>query len=102
MEKRFRFLKKEYALQIGGSAEADGDFKRCSAIVSYEGKAHQGIFKLTPAAWDFATRKSQERNRPLEDILGEAGVAALKAELFIRRIPDGFTYVVDHRFFENL
>ena len=102
MEKSFRFLNKEYSLQINGSAEAEGEFKKCPAIVAYGGKKYQGLFKLTPAAWDYATRKSQERNRPLEDILGEAGIAALKAELFIRQIPDGFSYVMDHRFFENL
>ena len=102
MEKKFRFLNKEYSLQINGSAEAEGEFKQCRAIVSFEGKNHEGLFKLTPAAWDYATRKSQERNRPLEDVLGEAGIAALKAELFIRRIPDEFAYVIDHRYFENL
>jgi hypothetical protein len=102
METSFRFLNKEYSLQINGSAEVEGEFKKCPVVVSYEGKTHRGIFKLTPSAWDIATRKSQERNRPIEEVVGEAGISVLKAELFIRRIPDGFTYVVDHRFFEDL
>lgn len=101
MQKRFRFLNKEYALEINASADAEGEFKKCPAIVSYDQKPHQGTLKFTPTAWDAATRKSQERNRPLEEVLEEAGIAALKAELYIRQIPDGFTYLIDHRFFEN-
>ena len=102
METSFHFLNREYSLQVNGTAEGEGEFKKCPVVVSYEGRTYRGIFKLTPAAWDFATRKSQERNQPIEEILGQAGISALKAELYIREIPDGFTYVVDHRFFENL
>ncbi|HVN79008.1 MAG TPA: hypothetical protein VMW38_08425 [Terriglobia bacterium] len=102
METSFRFRNKEYSLQVNGTAEGEGEFKKCPAVVSSEGTTYQGIFKLTPAAWEFATRKSQERKRPIEEVLGQAGISVLKAELFIRQIPDGFTYVVDHRFFEDL
>jgi hypothetical protein len=102
MQRRFRFLNKEYALEISSSAEGDGEFKKCQAVVSFEGKAHHGVFRLTKPAWDAATEKAQGQKRPLEDILTDGAIGVLKAELYIRSVPDGFAYVVDHRYFENL
>lgn len=101
MQRHFRFLNKDYALEVTGSAETENEFMRVPASVSYDGTPHHGALKLTSAAWELATRKSREGNRPLEEVLAGAVIAALKAELYIRRIPDGFVYVVDHRFFED-
>ena len=102
MKKAFRFMSRDYILGIEGSVEAEGDFKKCLAWLGTGGKEHQGVFKLTTPAWDLAHQKAKQQNRALEDILADGGIAALKAELHIRPIPDGFSYVVDHRFFEKL
>ncbi len=101
MKKDFRFQDKNYTLEIKDSAETEGDFKKCPLSVAYDGKVVQGIFKLTSHAWAAALKTSQDMGRPLEDVLAEAGVDVLKAELYIRKIPDGFSYVVDHRFFSG-
>lgn len=102
MKSNFRFLEKNYALEVKNSPEPEGDFKKCPVYVAYDGKVVQGIFKLTSHAWDAAVKKARDNNKSLEEILTEAGVGVLKAELYIRKILDGFSYVVDHRFFESL
>jgi hypothetical protein len=102
MQTHFHFFNKEFALTIHGSADADGEFRKCQAVVSFNGQDHPGVFKLTKSAWDLANEKAQGQKRPLEDILTEGGIAVLKAELYIRTIPNGFAYVVDHRYFEDL
>jgi hypothetical protein len=101
MKKQFRFMDKQFELEMGTSAEADGDFFKCEGTVFYDKKMHRGIFKLTRAAWDAVNRKAQEHQRPLDEKLLDGCIDALKAELYIRQIPEGFSYVVDYRFFDK-
>ena len=102
MKQDFKFLNQTYGLEMNTTAEPEGDFQKCSGIVSHGGAQHKGVFKLTKTAWETANKKVQERKKPLDQILVEGCVGVLKAELYIRPIPDGFNYVVDHRFFEGL
>lgn len=102
MKKDFRFIDKNFALEMDSSAEAEGDFQKCQGVVLGGGVQHKGTFKLTKFAWEAATRKAQEKKKPLAEILVDGCIDALRAELYIRPIPDGFSYVVDHRFFESL
>ncbi len=101
MRKTFKFIDKMFELEMGPSAEADGDFFKCAGTVFNEGQAQKGTFKLTKVAWEAVNRKAQETQRPLEERLVEGCIDALKAELYIRAIPDGFSYVVDYRFFDK-
>jgi hypothetical protein len=101
MQKEFRFSGKRFQLAMGTSSETEGDFFKCQGTVFLDGKAHHGVFKLTKVAWDTVNLKAQEEQRPLDEKLVEGCVDALKAELYIRSIPDGFSYVVDHRFFDK-
>jgi hypothetical protein len=101
MKKDFRFQSKSYVLEIKDSVEAEGDFKKCPVWVTCDGKRVQGVFKLTSHAWDAALKKAQGKGQSLEGVLAEAAVGVLKAELYIRQIPEGFSYVVDHRFLEG-
>jgi hypothetical protein len=101
MKKQFKFLNKTFELEMTASAEAEGDFMKCAGTVYNDGLAQKGVFKLTQAAWQAVNRKAQESGRPLEEKLVEGCVDALRAELYIRPIPDGFSYVVDHRFFDK-
>jgi hypothetical protein len=101
MRKEFRFLDRKFELEMGASAEAEGDFFKCEGTVSYDRQTRKGTFKLTKVAWDAVNRKAQESQRPLDEKLVEGCIDALKAELYIRQIPDGFSYVVDHRFFDK-
>jgi hypothetical protein len=101
MKEDFKFVNQSYALEMNAAAEPDGDFQKCPGVVSYGGAQHKGVFKLTKAAWETANKKAQERKKSLDQILVEGCIGALKAELYIRPIPDGFNYVVDHRFFES-
>ena len=73
-----------------------------SGAVNVE-KVRERIGRLTQLAWEKANQKAKDKQRPLDEVLVDGCVQALKAELYIpREIPDGFTYVTDHRFFENL
>lgn len=87
---------------MDGSAETEGDFQKCRSVVLGGGVQHKGIFKLTKFAWEAANKKAQEKKKPLVEILIDGCIDALKAELYIRPIPEGFSYIVDHRFFESL
>ncbi len=100
MKKEFKFLDNPYALEMNASAEADGGFMKCAGTVFQERNQCEGVFKLTKYAWEVANKKAQGKS--LEEVLVNGSIDALIAELYIRPIPDGFTYVVDHRFFENL
>ena len=101
MKKAFQFVDKQFELEMGADAETEGDFQKCPGIVFHGGQAHKGAFKLTKVAWETVNRKAQESARPLEEKLAEGCVDVLRAELYIRSIPDGFSYVVDHRFFDK-
>ena len=101
MKKAFQFIDKRFELEMGTDAEAEGDFQKCSGTVLHSGQAHKGVFKLTKVAWETVNRKAQESARPLDEKLAEGCVDVLRAELYIRPIPDGFSYVVDHRFFDK-
>ena len=102
MKNEFQFLEKRYSLSMESSAEAEGNFHKCAGMVHNGRTTCNGIFKLTQLAWEKANQKAKDKQRPLDEVLVDGCVQALKAELYIREIPDGFTYVTDHRFFENL
>jgi hypothetical protein len=102
MKREFRFMNRTLALQMDGSAETDGDYQKCPAVVFDNGNQRKGGFKLTRFAWETLQKKAQETRKPLAEMLVNGCTDALIAELYIRPIPDGFNYVVDHRFFENL
>ena len=101
MKKAFQFTDKRFELEMGTDSEAEGDFHKVPGTVLYGGQVHKGIFKLTKVAWEAVNRKAQESARPLEEKLAEGCVDVLRAELYIRPIPEGFSYVVDHRFFDK-
>ena len=101
MRKEFKFNDKALALEMGTSAEADGEFQKCQGNVYVDGQISKGTFKLTKAAWEAVKRKSDESQRPIDEILVVGCIGVLKAELYIRSIPDGFAYVVDYRFFDK-
>jgi hypothetical protein len=101
MRKDFNFIDKSFALDMDALAEADGDFQKCIGTVFHRETQRKGIFKLTKVAWETAHKKAQEKRKPLAEILVDACIKALIAELYIRPVPDGFNYVVDHRFFED-
>ena len=101
MKKAFQFIDKRFELDMGAIAEPEGDFHKCPGTVFYSDQAYKGVFKLTKVAWETVNRKAQESGRPLEEKLTEGCVDVLRAELYIRPIPDGFSYVVDHRFFDK-
>lgn len=101
MKKAFQFADKRFELEVGGDSEVEGEFHKCNGTVSYNGQSHKGAFKLTKVAWEAANRKAQESARLLDEQLADGFVDVLRAELYIRPIPDGFSYVVDHRFFDK-
>lgn len=101
MKKAFQFVDKRFELEIGADAEAEGDFHRCTGTVFQGDQVRKGTFKLTKVAWETVNRKAQESARPLDEKLAEGCVDVLRAELYIRPVPDGFSYVVDHRFFDK-
>ena len=101
MRKEFKFIDKRFELEMGSSAEAEGDFFKCPGTVLHEGQTRKGTFKLTKVAWETVNRKAEESRKPVEEKLVDGCVDVLKAELYIRPISDGFGYVVDHRFFDK-
>ena len=102
MTKEFQFLQKRYSLSMEGSAEAEGKFHPCAGKVHNGQTTCNGIFKLTPLAWEKASQQAKDKQRSLDEVLVDGCIRALKAELYIREIPEGFSYVTDHRFFEDL
>jgi hypothetical protein len=101
MKKDFDFFGQTYTLEMDGSAEAEGDFQLVKAIVKHTGEVRQGVFKLTKSAWEAVNHKAQESQKALEEKLVEGCVDAIKAELFIRPLPDAFSYLLDHRYFDK-
>ena|SRR5262249_3789930 len=102
MKREFKFVNRTLALEMDGSSEAEGDFQKIAATFSDNGIQRRGIFKLTKFAWEVVQKKLQGKQNPLAEILLRGCIDALIAELYIRPIPEGFSYIVDHRFFENL
>jgi hypothetical protein len=102
MKREFKFINRTLALEMDGSAETDGDSQKCPAIVFDSGNQRRGIFKLTKFAWETLQKKAVETRKPLAEMLVSGCTDAVIAELYIRPIPEGFNYVVDHRFFENV
>jgi hypothetical protein len=102
MKREFKFIKRTFALEMDGSAETEGEYQKCPAIVFDGGTQRRGCFKLTKFAWETLQKKAQETHKPLAELLVNGCTDSLVAELYIRSIPEGFNYVVDHRFFESL
>src|SRR5262245_65472663 len=102
MKREFKFLSRTFALEMDGSAETDGDYQKCPAIVFDNGNQRKGGFKLTKFAWETLQKKAQDMRKPLAEMLVSGCINALVAELYIRLIPERFSYVVDYRFFENV
>ncbi len=102
MKKKFHFLEKHYTLFMENWGEVDGKFHK------FEGKVHngratcKGHFKLTQLALEKVNQVAKDNQWPLDRVLVEGCIQVLRAELYIREIPNGFSFVTDHRFFENL
>ena|SRR3989304_6664606 len=101
MKKEFKFFDQPYALEMDGSVEQEGELQLCRGVVTSSGGTSKGVFKLTKTAWEAANRKDQENLKLLVDTLVEGCVEAIKAELYIRPISDGFSYILDHRYFDK-
>jgi len=101
MKKDFDFFGQAYALEMDGSAEAEGEFQLCKATVTDSGETRQGVFKLTKNAWEAVNRKAKESQRPLEEKLVGGCIEAIKAELYIRPLPESFSYILDYRYFDK-
>jgi len=102
VKREFKFINRSLALDMDGSSESEGEYQKCPAIVVDGGTKRQGDLKLTKFAWEVVQKKSADKQKSIAEILVTGGIDALVAELYIRAIPEGFSYVVDHRFFENL
>ena len=102
MKKEFQFLEKHYTLSMENWVEVDGKFHKFAGNVHNGRATCKGHFKLTQLALDKANRIAKDNQWPLDRVLVEGCIQVLRAELYIREIPDGFTYVTDHRFFEDL
>jgi hypothetical protein len=102
MKREFKFINRTLALEMDASSEADGDYQKFPATFIESGIQRRGIFKLTKSAWEVVQKKLQEKQKPLAEVLVRGCIDALIAELYIRPIPEGFSYIIDHRFFENL
>ncbi len=102
MKKKFHFLEKHYTLSMENWGEVDGKFHK------FEGKVHngratcKGHFKLTQLALEKVNQVAKDNQWSLDRVLVEGCIQVLRAELYIREIPNGFSFVTDHRFFENL
>ena len=101
MKKEFEFFGQPFALEMDGSAVPEGEFQQCRGVVTSSSTTSKGVFKLTKTAWEAATRNDQGNGTPFLDKLVEGCVEAVKAELFIRPISDGFSYILDHRYFDK-
>ena len=78
MKKEFRFLDKNYSLEMDDSNSSDGDFEKCDGRV-YDGKLqYQGVFKLTKIAWEKASQKAQEKEKAAVDKTAKPLTAAEK------------------------
>ena len=102
MTKEFQFLEKRYSLSMEGAAEVDGKFHKIAGNVHNGRATCNGHFKLTELALEKANQIAKDNQWPLDRVLVEGCIQVLRAELYIREIPDGFSYVTDHRFFEDL
>ena len=101
MRKAFKFMDQSFELEMTASVAAEGEFQKSEGAVYHGGKQHKGVFKLTKQAWEAVNRKAQESQRPLDEKVVEGCIDVLKAELYIRPIGDGFSFVVDYRFFDK-
>jgi len=102
MKKEFQFLEKHYTLSMESWVEVDGKFHTFAGKVHNGRATCKGHFKLTQLALEKANQIAKDNQWPLDRVLVEGCIQVLKAELYIREISDGFSYVTDHRFFEDL
>ena len=101
MKRDFDFFGQAYTLEMDGSSEAEGEFQLCKATVAGPGEIRKGAFKLTKSAWEAVNRKGQESQTPSYEKLVDGCVDAIKAELYIRPLSEGFSYLLDHRYFDK-
>ena len=101
MKRNFDFFGQAYTLEMDGSSEAEGEFQLCKATLILSGEDRKGVFKLTKNAWQAVNRKAQESQTLLNEKLVDGCVEAIKAELYIRPLPEGFSYLLDHRYFDK-
>ena len=50
MKKDFKFVDRGFALEMNGTAEAEGDFQKCHGVVLDGRVQHKGTFELTKVA----------------------------------------------------
>ena len=101
MKQEFDFFGKPFTLEMDGSPVTEGEFQLCRASVGELGAVRNGVFKLTKTAWEAVNKSAEGSHSPLGEKLITGCVDAIKAELYVRPIPNDFSYLLDHRYFDK-
>jgi hypothetical protein len=101
MKKEIVFRGTKYFLEMAGALEVEKDFQKFPAKVATGAQILHGSFRLPRAAVELLNRRAAAGKSTFEELWMEGCARALQAELFIRPLGEGFTFVVDQRFFEG-
>ena len=104
MKATFTVRNKSYELELGPTEKGEGEkFEPYRASVrGQNGGSVEGTLKLTPETLDHARGRAEREGGSVEDLLARACARSLAAEVLIRRLKPDFSFIVDHRWVDEV
>jgi hypothetical protein len=103
MRADFQVRDKTYHAEIRpGEKTEDEKFQLYSVAVSGQNGAVEGTLKVTPQALDLAGKRASQEGGSAEEWLARGVAKSLAAEVLIRKLKPQFSFIVDHRWIQEL
>jgi hypothetical protein len=100
----FQVRDKRYHAEIRpGDKTEDEKFQLYSVAVGGQNAgAVEGTLKVTPQALELAGKRASQEGGSAEDWLARGCAKSLAAEVLIRKLKPQFSFIVDHRWIQEL
>jgi len=104
MKAEFQVHDKHYQADIRpGAKSEDEKFQLYAVAVGGQGAGTvEGTLKVTPRALELAGERASKEGGSADDWLARGCVKSLAAEVLIRQLKPEFSFVVDHRWIQEL
>ena len=104
MRASFQVRNRRYELELSGEGRPEGEkfaiFR--ATVTGQEGGPVQGTLKLTESALTIAREKASRGGGSAEEWLARGCARSLASEVLIRKLKPDFSFVVDHRWIEEV
>ena len=103
MKADFEVRDKRYHAEIRpGDKTEDGKFHLYSVSVGGQNGAVEGTLKITPQAIELAGERAGKEGGSPEEWLARGCAQSLAAEVLIRKLKPQFSFIVDHRWVQEV